>query len=147
MAGGGAGAVEGGLTETLVWRSLHSSIGGEAMRQTRLSYSTETGTGPSCFRILGFADGGAQLDTSRSIAQPHRVLDLHNGASFCGELEMLGDSSVLLYDIKECADAYQIPIDDHFIRTTESFNSCMFDSLIHKSCKCYALNMFCLLSV
>lgn len=77
MAGGGAGAVEGGLTETLVRRSLHSNIGGEAMRQTRLSYSTETG--PSCSRILGFAGGGAQLDTSRSIAQPHRVLDLHNG--------------------------------------------------------------------
>ena len=49
------------------------------MRQTRLSYSTETGTDPSCSRILGFAGGGAQLDTSRSIAQPHRVLDLHNG--------------------------------------------------------------------
>jgi hypothetical protein len=53
--------------------------GGEAMRQTRLSNSTETGTGPSCSRILGFAGGGAHLDTSRSIAQPHRILDLHNG--------------------------------------------------------------------
>jgi hypothetical protein len=42
--------------------------GGEAMRQTRLSNSTETGMGPSCSRILGFAGGGAHLDTSRSIA-------------------------------------------------------------------------------
>jgi hypothetical protein len=62
---------------------------------------------------------------------------------------MLGDSSVLpvLYDIKECAGAYQIPIDDNFIRTTESFSFCMFNSLIHKSCKSYALSMFCLFSV
>ena len=118
------------------------------MRQTRLSYSTETGTGPSCSRILGFAGGGGQLDTSRSIAQPHRALDLHNGPLLWRNGGCL-ESQVyyFLYDIEECAGAYQIPIDDHFIRNTESCNSCMCSSLIHKPCKCYALSMFCLFSV
>jgi hypothetical protein len=82
LAGGGAGAVEGGLTETLVWRSLHSNKhwrGGDAA-DTAVKLDRD-GDGPVLLSDLGVRGWWRPLRHKycRSIAQPHRILDLHNG--------------------------------------------------------------------
>lgn len=94
-AGGGAGAVEGGLTETLVWRSrLHSNIGGGGnAADTAVILDRDGPDLLSDLEVCGWWRPVEHKQKHSSATQSSGPPQTTTGL-FCGELEILGDSSV-----------------------------------------------------
>lgn len=94
-AGGGAGAVEGGLTETLVWRSrLHSNIGGGGnAADTAVILDRD---GPDLLSDLEVCGWWRPVEHKQKQFLSHTEFWTSTTGLFCGELDMLGDSSVRL---------------------------------------------------